>query len=58
MLVITLLVWFKSIQKDYVKVHIYNLTKYWPGGSYLMLKSKSKVSVDRILISICCKYNE
>ena len=33
------------------------LTKDWPGGSYLVLRSKPMVPGNRPLIAIVCKYN-
>ena len=43
----------KRIFKDIIE----ELTKDWPGGSYLMLRSKPVVPGDRPLISIGYKYN-
>ena len=40
-----------------IKDIIRNLTKDWPGGSYLVLKKKYMVPRDRPLIDIGYKYN-
>ena len=39
------------------KDNIENLTNYWPGGSYLVLKRKSVVPGDRPLFATGYKYN-
>ena len=43
--------------KGFCKETYENLTKDWPGGSYLMLRSKPMVPGERPLISIGYKYN-
>ena len=47
----------KTNTKVFCKETIEKLTKDWPGGSYLMLRSKPMVPGDRPLISIGYKYN-
>ena len=47
----------KTNTKVFYKERIEKLTKYWPGGSYLVLRSKTMVPKDRPLISIGYKYN-
>ena len=47
----------KTNTKGFYKERIEKLTKYWPGGSYLVLRSKTMVPKDRPLISIGYKYN-
>ena len=47
----------KSNTKGLCKETIEKLTKDWPGGSYLVLRSKPMVPGDRPLISIRYKYN-
>ena len=48
---------FKKNTKGFCKETIEKLTKDWPGGSYLMLRSKPMVPGDRPLIAIGYKYN-
>ena len=33
------------------------LMKYWPGGSYIVMKSTTRVPGGRPLMEIVCKYN-
>ena len=47
----------KTNTKGFCKETIENLTKYWPGGSYLVLRSKPMVPGVRTLIAIGYKYN-
>ena len=47
----------KTNTKVLCKDTIYKITKYCPGGSYLLLKRKCVVPRDRFLISIGYKYN-
>ena len=47
----------KTNTKVFCKDAIEKLTKYWPGGSYLVLRSKPMVPGDRPLIDIGYKYN-
>ena len=47
----------KTNTKVFCKETIENLTKDWPGGSYLLLRSKPMVPGDRPLIAISYKYN-
>ena len=47
----------KTNKKGFYKDTIYNLTKDWTGGSYLMLRSKPMVPRGRPLITIGYKYN-
>ena len=47
----------KTNTKEFCKETIEKLTKYWPGGSYLMLRSKPMIPGDRPLIAIGYKYN-
>ena len=47
----------KTNTKGFCKDTIENLTKDWPGGSYLVLRSKARVPGDRPLIDIGYKYN-
>ena len=47
----------KTNTKGFCKETIYKLTKDWPGGSYVMIRSKHMVPVDRSLIAIGQKYN-
>ena len=47
----------KTNTKGFCKETIEKLTKYWPGGSYLVLRSKPMVPGDRPLIAIGYKYN-
>ena len=47
----------KTNTKVLCKDTIENLTKDFPGGSYLVLERKSVVSGDRMLISIGYNYN-
>ena len=44
--------------KGLCKEKIDNLTKDWPGGSYLVLMRKPMVPGDRPLIAVGYKYNE
>ena len=46
----------KTNAKGFYKDTIENLTKDWPGGSYLVLSSKPMLPGDRPLISIVYKY--
>ena len=48
---------FKTNTKGLCKETIENLTKDWPGGSYLVLMSKPMVPWGRPLIVIGYKYN-
>ena len=52
-----LIVMVKTNTKGFCKDAIDKLTKYWPVGSYLMLRSKPMVPGDRTLIAIGYKYN-
>ena len=47
----------KTNTKGFCKDTIEKLTKYWPGGSYLLLRSKPVVPGGRPLISIVYKNN-
>ena len=47
----------KTNTKGFCKDTIEKLTKDWPGGSYLVLRSKSMVPGGRPLIDIGYKYN-
>ena len=47
----------KTNTKGFCKETIEKLTKDWPGGSYLVLRSKHMVPGDRSLIAISYKYN-
>ena len=47
----------KTNTKGLCKETIEKLTRDWPGGSYLMLRSKPMVPGDRTLIAISYKYN-
>ena len=47
----------KTNIKGFCKETIEKLTKYWPGGSHLMLRSKHRVHGGSLLISIGYKYN-
>ena len=47
----------KTNTKGFCKETIEKLTKDWPGGSYLVLRSKPMVPGDRPLIDIGYKYN-
>ena len=47
----------KTNIKGFCKETIEKLGKDWPGGSYLMLRSKHMVPLDRPLIVIGYKYN-
>ena len=42
----------KTNTKGFCKKIISNITKYWPGGSYLVLRSKPMIPGDRPLIAI------
>ena len=42
----------KTNTKGLCKETIEKLTKYWPGGSYLMLRSNPMVPGDRPLVAI------
>ena len=52
-----LIVMVKTNTKGFCKETIENITKDWPGGSYLLLMSKSMVSGGWTLIAIGYKYN-
>ena len=43
--------------KGFCKENVEKFTKYWPGSSYLVLRSKPIVPGGRLLIYIGCKYN-
>ena len=47
----------KTNTKGFCKDTIEKLTKNWPGGSYLVLRSKPMVPGGRPLIAIGYKYN-
>ena len=47
----------KTNTKVFCKETIEKLKKYWPGGSYLVLRSKPMVPGVRTLIDIGYKYN-
>ena len=47
----------KKNTKGFCKEKIEKLTKYWPGGSYLLLSSKHMVPGGRPFIAIGYKYN-
>ena len=47
----------KTNTKGLCKDTIDNITKYWRGGSYLVLRSKPMVPRDRPLIAISYNYN-
>ena len=47
----------KTNTKGFCKETIEKLTKHWPGGSYLMLRSKPMAPGGRTLIAIGYKYN-
>ena len=47
----------KTNKKVFCKDTINNITKYWPGGSYLVLRSKPMLPRGRPLIAIVYKYN-
>ena len=48
----------KKNTKGFSKETIENITKDWPGSSYLVLRSKPMVPKGRPLIDICYKYNK
>ena len=43
--------------KGFCLTTLENLTKYWPGGSYLVMKSTPRVPGGRPLLDIGYKYN-
>ena len=47
----------KTNTKGFCRDTIEKLTKYFPGGSYLVLRSKPMLPGGRPLIAICYKYN-
>ena len=47
----------KTNTKGLCRENIEKLTKDWPGGSYLVLRSNTMVPGDRSLIAIGSKYN-
>ena len=47
----------KTNTKGFCKATIEGLTKDWPGGSYIVLRSKPMVPGERPLIAIGYKYN-
>ena len=47
----------KTNTKGFLKETIDNITKDWPGGSYLVLNRNPMVTGDRQLIAIVYKYN-
>ena len=47
----------KTNTKGFCKETIEKLTNDWPGGSYLVLRSKSMLPMDRQLIAISYNYN-
>ena len=47
----------KTNTKGFSKEKIEKLTKYWHGGSYLVLSSKPMLPEDRPLIAIVYKHN-
>ena len=47
----------KTNIKGFCKENIEKLTKYWPGGSNLVLRSKHMVNGGILLIAIGYKYN-
>ena len=47
----------KTNTKGFCKAMIEGLTKDWPDGSYIVLRSKHKVLGERTLLSIGYKYN-
>ena len=47
----------KTNTKGFCKETIENLTKYWPVGSYFVLRGKPMVPGDRTLIAISYNYN-
>ena len=47
----------KANKKVFCKENIENFIKDWPGGSYLMLRSKTVVPWGRPLIAIRYRYN-
>ena len=47
----------KTIHKVFFLETLEKLIKYWPGGSYLVLKSTSRVPSDIPLMTIGYKYN-
>ena len=47
----------KTNNKGLCKDKIWKLTKDWPGGSYLVLRSKPMVPGDRTIIAMGYKYN-
>ena len=47
----------KTNTKVFFKATIKWLTKYWPGGSYILLRSKHMVPGERTLLTIEYNYN-
>ena len=47
----------KNNAKGFFKATIEELTKDWPGGSYIVVRSKPMVPGERPLLVIGCKYN-
>ena len=56
MLVQKMIGMFKNNKKGFCKESIDNLTKYWPGGSYLVLRIKPMVPRGRLINAIGYKY--
>ena len=48
----------KTNTKGFCKETIENITKYWPGGSYVVLRIKPMVTGDRPIIAISYKHDE
>ena len=48
---------FKTNAKVFCNNYTNNMTKYWIGGFYLMLKRKTRVPGDRPLIAVGYSYN-
>ena len=47
----------KTIHKSFCIATLEKLMKYWPGGSYLVMKSNPRVTGGRPLMDIGYKYN-
>ena len=47
----------KTIHKDFCLATLENLTKYWPGGSYLVMESTTRFTGGRPLLATGYKYN-
>ena len=47
----------KKSHKGFYLATLEKLMKYWPGGSYLVVKSTPRFPVERLLLYNCYKYN-